>query len=786
MNNILRVFAVMIAMLVSLVFITVKTIAPDYGFDLAVDGVESDVEVLFDDIGVPHIYAQSETDAMHALGYVHAMERLWQMDLLRRAGAGELSALLGPDMVENDKYLRTLGMREAATRTVDEMDGQANPHILAAMTAYVDGVNTFIAEGELPLEYRLINAKPQPFGVHDMYCATGFMAYSFAIHLKTEPILDWMHHQLDSSLVADLAWGQTGFQHIPSDVGAKDISGLALAVHGLDEVRPVPQWLGSNAWVLSGDRTASGEVLFCNDAHMAYASPSVWYEAHIVTPDFEYYGNHIGGIPFPVIGHSRDHAWGTTMFVNDEIDFYRETLEGDTYLHDGKWLPLDLRFETIEVAGEPDVVFEVRSTHHGPLLEDGLAMWWTFTQHPENRIHEAFYGFSRKSGLEAFKTHAELIHAPGLNMMYGDAEGDIAWIASAKLPVRPKHVNTKVAIDGSKIANDVQGWHSFDVNPKSINPESGFVYSANNAPQPHDSAAYPGHYYAGNTRAQGIMDALSTWKNDWTVADAQALQLDHHSPVYRKNATKMVALAKQAGAKVPAFMDGWNGGHLASDVAPTLYYRWMYRTIQGAMYDEFEQAAEDSDAQDKFETWHKTIVSENSFPLLLQNEDSGWWDDVRTDGVETASDIVMAALSKAQEDLAKALGESPDQWTYGRLHTVVHRHAMTDAPLVGDFMNVGPYELPAAKDALNKYEFKLKEEVNYDVFSGPSMRIGIDFAEVGNAESILPTGQSGNVFSPHYDDQAAMYHAGQFRKQRMDRNDVEAHLSAKAVLRPQN
>ena len=248
----------------------------------------------------------------------------------------------------------------------------------------------------------------------------------------------------------------------------------------------------------------------------------------------------------------------------------------------------------------------------------------------------------------------------------------------------------------------------------------------------------------------------------------------------------MVALVKQGGADVPAFIAGWDGGHLASDVAPTLYYRWMYRTIQGVMYDEFEQAAEDGDAQDKFETWHKTIVSENSFPMLLQNEDSGWWDDVRTDGVETAADVVTAALNAAQEDLAKALGANPDQWRYGRLHTVVHRHAMTDAPLVGDFMNVGPYELPSAKDALNKYEFKLKEEVNYDVFSGPSMRIGIDFADVGNAESILPTGQSGNVFSPHYDDQAAMYHAGQFRKQRMDRDDVEAHMSAKAVLRPQD
>ena len=469
------------------------------------------------------------------------------------------------------------------------------------------------------------------------------------------------------------------------------------------------------------------------------------------------------------------------MFVNDEIDFYRETLEGDTYLHDGKWLPLDLRFETIEVAGEPDVVFEVRSTHHGPLLEDGLAMWWTFTQHPENRIHEAFYGFSRQPGLEAFKAHAELIHAPGLNMMYGDAEGDIAWIASAKLPIRAKHVNTKVAIDGSHAANDVQGWHSFEVNPKSINPEGGFVYSANNAPSP--TTAWP----TQGTTTRATPAPRASWmrsprKERLDVADAQALQLDHHSPVYRKNAAKMVALAKQGGADVPAFMDGWDGGHLASDIAPTLYYRWMYRTIQGAMYDEFEQAAEAATPRTSLKPGTRPLSRRTASPCCCK----------RKLGVVGRRPHRRRGDRRRRGgggpggpgDLAKALGETRPV-EVRTLHTVVHRHAMTDAPLVGDFMNVG-LQLPAAKDALNKYEFKLKEEVNYDVFSGPSMRIGIDFADVGNAESILPTGQSGNVFSPHYDDQAAMYHAGQFRKQRMDRDDVEAHVSAKAVLRPQN
>jgi len=782
MKNILRVFAVMVTMLLSLVYITTQTIAPDYGFDLSSNALAADVEIVFDDMAVPHIYAESEHDALHALGYVHAMERLWQMDLLRRAGGGELSALLGPDMVDNDKYLRTLGMRKTADRTVEQLKGDLeNAHIVDAMQAYLDGVNAYIASGELPFEYRLINAKPQPFDLHDVYCATGFMAYSFAIHLKTEPILDWMVNHLDSARIADVYWNEDGYQRIPTQ--ARDISGLASKVHELDALRPVPQWLGSNAWVLSGDRTASGKVLFCNDAHMAYASPSVWYEAHVVTPELEYYGNHIGGLPFPVIGHTRDHAWGVTMFVNDEIDLFRETIEGDTYYHNGEWLPLDIRTETLEVAGKAPVTFEVRETHHGPLLEDDVAMWWTFNQYPENKIHQAFYGFSRESGVERFAEHASLIHAPGLNMMYGDAQGDIGWWACAKLPIYRPGIDTKVAIDGTDPANDPQGWHGFDANPRSVNPASGYVYSANNAPQTSDSVNIPGHYYAGNTRASAIMKALSAPKNDWDVAQAQALQLDHHSPVYEANAAMLVAYADEAGVEVEPFLREWEGSHLAEEVAPTLYYRWMYRTIQAAMYDEFLQAAGPEDGQDKFVSWHQTIVSENAFPKLLANPQSLWWDNVATSEVETASDIVAQALTSAREDLKKALGENPETWKYGRLHTVVHPHAMTDAPLVGDLLNVGPFELPAAKDALCKYEFKLKEEVNYDVFSGPSMRIGLDFADVASSESILPTGQSGNVFSPFYDNQAELYHAGEFRKQRMDRTDIESVMTSRAFLR---
>lgn len=762
--------------------------APDYNFELRSDAVSAPVEVVFDDMAVPHIYAQTEADAMHALGYVHASERLWQMDLLRRAGAGELSELLGGDMVENDQYLRSLGMRHAADRTSKAFEREAPAEIQTAMSAYLAGINAFIAQNERPFEYQILGEHPRPFTTRDIYCATGFMAYSFAIHLKTEPILDWMKRNLDSLRWSDLALGQDGFTRISNDSETTDpnydASGLASRVARLDDLRPVPQWLGSNAWVLSGDRTASGEVLFCNDAHMAYASPSVWYEAHIVTPDMEYYGNHLAGLPFPAIGHTRSHAWGITMFINDDIDLYQETIEGDRYYHGGEWLPIESSTELINVAGEEPVSFEWRKTHHGPLIEDDVSMWWTFTKYPENRMHEAFYGFSRASDMEEFRAAAEMVHAPGLNLMYGDAAGNIAWWASAKLPVRPEHVDTKTLIDGRYEANDPAGWYAFEHNPQLENPACGFVYSANNAPEPRDSMSYPGHYYSGNTRAAAIFEALSSSKNDWTMGDAQGIQLDHHSRVYAENAEHMIDYAEEGGQPVESFLKDWDGSHLGHEIAPTLYYRWMYRTIEGAMFDEFELNTSDGSADEKFESFHKTIVSENTFPRLLARPHSLWWDDGRTEVQETASEIVAAALLAARNDLRATLGEDSTKWHYDRLHTVTHRHAMSEVPILGDWLSVGEIPLPAAKDALNKHEFKLKKKVDYEVFSGPSMRISIDFSDVGGSESILPTGQSGNPFSSFYANQAPLYHTGKFRKQRMDREDILLHQTSTASFTP--
>jgi penicillin amidase len=761
-------------------YVFIQTSATDYNFDISSSDIGSEVRIVFDDMAVPHIYADSETDAMYALGYVHASERLWQMDLLRRAGGGELSELLGPDMIENDRYLRTLGMRKAAIKDAVDFENTPSKKIKSAALAYLSGLNKFISEGKYPVEYKILGATPKEFKIEDMYKTAGFMAYSFAIHIKTEPIVDWIKTNFDSTYIADVAVGVKGYTKIPTQNSSVDITAFSDLANRLDDNLPVTQFIGSNAWVISGSKTKSGEVVFSNDTHMKYASPSVWYEAHISTPELEYYGNHIAGVPFPPLGHTRERAWGITMFVNDDVDLYKETIEGDRYLYDGKMLDLEISKEVIHVAGGEDVELEVRSTLHGPLISDSVSMWWAYMQYPDNMIQEAFYGLSRAESIDDIQHAASLIHSPGLNVMYGDVDGNIAWWAAAKLPIRSATADSKSIQDGSLAENDILGWYDFSKNPQTINPDRGFIFSTNNSPEDVDGVHYPGYYYAGNTRAATIIQALSDDKDDWTVEDSQALQLTTHSIVYESNCRMMCEYTLEnnfEGVYLEYFnkMNDWRGTHEKEEVEPTIYYRWMHAVIKSVFKDDL--------GEEKYLTFRGTIVCENTFPLILENRDSPWWDDQTTDAVESASQIMRKSFRIAIDEIVEDRGADPSTWQYGKIHHLTHKHAMGEVEILDDLFNVGRYEVPSAKDALCKYEFKLTDTVDFEVFSGPAMRVSLDFEDVNASESILPTGQSGNVFSPYYDNQAEMYHSGEFRKQRMDKEEIEAVKIGESFVR---
>ena len=763
--------------------------ATNYNFEIGTNKVNSEVEIIFDDNAVPHIYADNEVDAMYALGYVHASERLWQMDLIRHVGAGELSELFGEKTIDNDKFLRTIGINKTAVRSVIEFKANAPENIKSSVNAYLNGINAFIAEGNLPIEYKILQLEPANFELIDVYRSTGYMAYSFALALKTDPIVTWIKQNMDLKYLEDLPIHLTK-NHTTIPVTNSDFTGIAESVASLDENLPVPQFIGSNSWVISGDKTKSGKVIFANDAHIAFASPSVWYEAHIITPDIEYYGNHLASYPFPLIGHTKTHSWGITMFENDDIDLYKEKIKGEKYLYGNEWKNLKTRSEIIKVKGGESIEIKISETDHGPIINgvlgslkdsEPIAMWWIYNQYKENKLVEGSYLFSRGNGMEEVREGASMIHAPGLNIMYGDEIGNIAWWASAKLPIRPKGLDSKEIIDGTNPNNDILGWYDFTKNPQSINPEKGYVYSANNAPDAVDSVNYQGYYYDGNTRARRIIDAMEVPNKKWSTKDVKNLQLDGVSLVYRKNLKKMILLLDKESLnnnelELLKTLENWTGTHSLNETTPTVYYKWMYNSIHDIYADEL--------GNKRFKAFMKTTIWTRSFPEVLANKNSIWWNNISTSDMENASEVITKAFIKSNKELTKQLGNNIADWKWKRVHTVTFGHALGKVSPLDKIFNIGPFEVPSGKDALNKLSFKLDSTGVYKVTSGPSMRIVIDFKDVENSESIIPTGQSGNVMSPYYSNQAEKFVTGIYRKQRMNKDDIEKHSVGVSKISP--
>lgn len=306
----------------------INHLKPDYEGAREITTLKEEVNVYYDTYGIPHIYAENEADAFRTLGYVHAQDRLWQMELLRRVAKGRLSEVFGKDLIDTDKFFLSLGIDEHTLETVENLDHDTE--MVQLSKAYLEGINTFIKEGPTPIEFYLTGIKKEPFTIHDIYDAVGYMAFSFAMAHKTDPLLTTIKNSLGEKYVHEFPVYSDS-----STVWIKNFNNpqkdtvpvhLAASVRRALEKLPISQFEGSNSWVLAPEKTKNGKVILANDPHISFAQPSVWYEAHVNTPSYEKYGYHLAGVPFPLLGHDRNLAYGLTMFQNDDVDFYYEEI----------------------------------------------------------------------------------------------------------------------------------------------------------------------------------------------------------------------------------------------------------------------------------------------------------------------------------------------------------------------------------------------------------------------------------------------------------------------------
>jgi len=323
-----KIIGILLLIIIIIGFFFYRSLLPTYDGTLDIDNLQEEVTIHYDTYGIPHIYANNEADAFTALGYAHAQDRLWQMELIRRIAPGRLSELFGEKLIETDRFFVALGIDEASELTVQNLDKNSKSYKLAQ--AYINGINEFIAHGATPVEFYLTGIDKTEFTIKDIHNVFGYMAFSFAMAHKTDPLLTEIQQKLGNEYLTDLGLhvdSKTTLLHNYPEK-QKDTtqieSTLVAAVHNALDPLPIPQFIGSNSWVIAPQKTATGKVLFANDPHIGFSQPSVWYEAHVHTPTYEMYGYHLAGTPFPLLGHNRNIAYGMTMFENDDIDFYWE------------------------------------------------------------------------------------------------------------------------------------------------------------------------------------------------------------------------------------------------------------------------------------------------------------------------------------------------------------------------------------------------------------------------------------------------------------------------------
>ncbi len=777
------------------VWVFLLSLRPQLKGELTLHGLKQPVDVYYDTYGIPHIYAQNEEDAYFALGYVHAQDRLFQMEMLRRAAAGRLSEVLGPDFIKTDKFFRTIGLHEFARQHAEKFLSSDTAHFQRITQAYQRGINQYLQYGKTPVEFMLLGIPKEEFKPADIYLAIGFMSLGFAEGFRADPVLEKIRQEFGDEYLADLA------VQTPADaLRIKNYRGIAqpspegkliAAIHeALDKI-PTALWQGSNAWVVSGKKSTSGKPMLANDTHIGFSQPAVWYEAHLEYPGFSFYGHHLAGIPFGLLGNNRFCGFGLTMFENDDVDFFREKSNPDNPAEvwfDNHWEKLSTRQEIIKVKGAEDVQLTVRSSRHGPIINgivehtpaDGepVSLAWELLK-GDNHALQAAYQLNHASTFEQARKAASMFSAPGLNVMYGDTAGNIAWWAAARLPVRPPHVISKLFLDGSSGKDEYQGYYSFDKNPQAINPPWGYVYSANNQPDTVDGVLYPGYYYPKN-RASRIVELLES-KEQFSASEFSVMQLDDTSPVHAELAKLIGGTLEQSSdinvQLMASLLTSWNGSHDQSLAAPAVFYTLLSQIIYNAMADET--------GSEPLKSLAKTSVIKNSYHLLIGNEHSPWWDDVRTKAVrESRKDILEKSARTAYNLLSRSLGKNPDNWKWGKIHTLTHVHALGSVKPLDKIFNVGPFEVAGGSEVINNLHFELDTLGFFRVDGGPALRKVTDFADVEHGVTVSPTGQSGNLMSPHYADQARMFVKGETRYMLMNRDEIIRQSKNHLVLRP--
>lgn len=738
-------------------FYWLRTSLPQTAGTISAPGLEGTVAIHRDANAVPYIFAGSRHDAYFALGYVHAQDRLWQMDFLRRLGSGRLSEILGERLVPYDKYIRTLGLMPVAAANFDN----ASPKSRSALSAYADGVNALLGtrSGALPPEFLLLGYEPEHWRPADSLLWSRLMAVRLGRNQGAERVRFQVARALaENGLPADLIY------ELWPNAGPDEPVTVA---EGPDWPAQMPaKDSGSNGWIIRGSRTASGKPILANDPHLRFGAPVLWYLAHVEAPDLRVTGATVPGIPFTLLGHNGEIAWGMTNGGGDVEDLYVETVDPDD---PGKYLtpdgprPFRTRRETISIKDADPIEFTVRETRHGPVLsdlrpdayEEGKAIALsTPALRGDDRTVDAVLAINEARDRSGFDKAARGFQTPHTNLFYASVEGDIGLVSAGRIPIRGSG-NGFAPVPAAGGEFDWTGFIPESELPSVYNPSAGVIVNANNRivgdAYPYSITRNWGPPY----RADRIHELLER-REKHDIASTRDMQMDILSAAARRLLPLMVKapVTDDRARAAVALMKRWNYEMRRDRTEPLIYATWLRHLAASLIADEIggPQAHE-----------YRSLVQRPgaSFVALALTERQHWCDDISTPDKENCGDRLGLSLESALDEITASQGSDIEDWRWGDLHRARFRHpVLTQVPVAswladlsiatdgGDYtINRGMTVGGQGPDGLNHTD-------------GAGYRAIYDLANLENSRFVIATGQSGNPLSEHYGDMMERWRDG--------------------------
>ncbi len=799
---------------------------------IQIDGLVGDVEVVRDSMGIPHIYADNVDDLFLAQGYVHAQDRFFQMDFWRKISYGELSSMFGDTQIDTDTFIRTMGWG----RLAEAQYAQESDENKAVLDAYAAGVNAYLATqspADLSFEYSILELTnrdytPEPWTGAQSLAWGKVMAWDLGGNMDAEIERALALASLPPDRVAQIFPPYPGERNpyivanedaakmgTPVDLNLSFNSTVALsstkaAIDALNRVTGGGEesGIGSNSWAVSGDLTPTGSPFLMNDPHLSSQMPSIWYQVGLhcrtvnETCPYDVVGFSFAGVPGVVIGHNADIAWGFTNVGPDVQDLYIEKINPQNpnqYEVNGEWVDMDIRTETIDVAGADPVEVTVRSTRHGPIIsgiyeplanfdtagidlpdEYAVALRWTGLDVVPSVVGPIL-GFDRAHNFEEFQEAGLLFAAPSQNLLYADTAGNIGYQMPGNIPIRAKGDGT-LPVPGWTDEYEWTGFIPYDELPAVLNPESGYIVTANNAVI---DEAYPyliTKDWDYGYRARRIVD-LVTSNPGIDLADQATIQFDG----FDLNADRIIPYIELSLMGVSdrqltsieldaiSELSNWDRQNFAGSTGAAIWNATWRNLLVRTFQDELPEAL----WPEGNSRWFEVVGN------LLDEPLDPWWNDVTTQGLESRDDVLAAAFSDAVTELDRRLGSDVSSWTWGAIHEMTfinQAFGSTGIGIIDDRFNRGPYPASGSKGVVNAVGWTTTE--GYQVNWLPSMRMLVDLGNLSRSRAIHTTGQSGHVDNEHFDDMIPLWLEGKTAPFLWDKTDVEADAEATMLLVP--